>query len=69
MRIKLIPHVLNIILFQDNLDKLDEECRNTVNDYTRLEAKNTRLNTAVAVACRDIIEDECKGEEDVSLKI
>ena len=47
---------------QDNLDELDEDCRNTVNDYTRLEAKNTRLNTAVAIACRSIIEDECKGE-------
>ena len=44
------------------MDELDEDCRKTVDDYTRLEAKNTRLNTAVGVACRAIIEDECKGE-------
>ena len=54
---------------QDNLDELDEDCRNTVNDYTRLEAKNTRLNTAVGIACRAIIEDECKGEAVSAAKI
>ena len=51
------------------MDELDEDCRKTVDDYTRLEAKNTRLNTAVGIACRAIIEDECKGEAVSAAKI
>ncbi len=44
---------------QNNLDDLVDECRHEVETYSRLEARNTRLNSAVMLACGNIVEKHC----------
>lgn len=47
---------------QDNLEKLDEKCKETVINYTEIEAENIDLNPYVSTHCRDIIKNLCASE-------
>lgn len=54
---------------QENLEELEndwKECHEAVVKYTKVEARNIRLNPLVSAACHDVIDHQCKDE--VSLK-
>lgn len=50
------------LVSQERLGQLSSECRGAIESYTRVEAKNVKLNTAVARACHEVIDKECAEE-------
>lgn len=47
---------------QDNLEKLEDKCRETIINYTEIEAENVDLNPYVSAHCREIIKSLCSSE-------
>lgn len=47
---------------QDNLEKLEDRCRDTVINYTEIEAEDVNLNPYVTNHCSEIIKNLCSSE-------
>lgn len=53
--------------FQDNLEKLSDDCRDTIRDYTEAEAEDVRINPWIMKYCGKIIDTLCSHEEEDSI--
>lgn len=51
-----------IACLQDNLEKLNKECKDVVSNYTEAEARDTGLNAQLTVHCAAAIPQMCRGE-------
>nr|XP_045603883.1 Golgi apparatus protein 1-like [Procambarus clarkii] len=51
-----------IACLQENLEKLNKECKDAVSNYTEAEAKDTKLNAQLTIQCAAAIPQMCKEE-------
>ncbi|XP_064105225.1 Golgi apparatus protein 1-like [Macrobrachium nipponense] len=51
-----------IACLQDNLEKLNQECKEVIGNYTAAEAKDTGLNAQLTLQCASVVPQICKSE-------
>lgn len=48
-----------MVCLQDNMDKLEDDCKDVIETYTEIEAENAELNPYIMANCREIMHNFC----------
>lgn len=51
-----------MLCLQDNMDKLDEDCKEVIETYTEIEAESAELNPYIMANCKQIMHDLCSTQ-------